>query len=87
MPTVGAVGRQPSRIIVNTGDGKGKSSAAVGVMARAWARGWRVGVVQSLKSGEWNTGEQKLRDRAPTEMRKVKHAFDAGLPARKGLEY
>jgi cob(I)alamin adenosyltransferase len=174
------VTRQPSLIIVNTGDGKGKSSSAVGVMARGWARGWRVVVVQCIKSGDWKTGEQKLaahldiewhamgdgftwdsddlersaelgrlawqdaaaklasgdydlvildeltytisfgwvpvseivaglkaraphtnvvitgRDAAPeiieladtvTEMRKVKHAFDDGVSARKGLEY
>jgi cob(I)alamin adenosyltransferase len=29
-------------------------------MGRAWARGWRVGVVQVIKGGQWNTGEQKL---------------------------
>jgi cob(I)alamin adenosyltransferase len=49
-----------SRVLVNTGDGKGKSSAAFGVMARGWARGWRVGVVQFMKGGTWNTGEAKL---------------------------
>ncbi len=52
--------RVPSIILVNTGDGKGKSSAAFGVMSRAWARGWRVGVIQFIKSGDWNTGEHKL---------------------------
>jgi cob(I)alamin adenosyltransferase len=51
-----------SRVLVNTGDGKGKSSAAFGVMVRGWARGWRVGVVQFMKSGKWNTGEAKLAD-------------------------
>jgi cob(I)alamin adenosyltransferase len=169
-----------SIVLVNTGDGKGKSSAAFGVMVRGWARGWRVGVVQCIKSGTWRTGEQKaavelgiewqsmgdgftwdsddleqtaemgrqawaaartklasgdydllvldeltytmsfgwvpvaevvaaVRDRAPgtnvvitgrdappelieladtvTEMRKVKHAFDQGIQARKGIEY
>jgi cob(I)alamin adenosyltransferase len=52
--------RVPSIILVNTGNGKGKSSAAFGVMSRAWARGWKVGVIQFIKSGEWNTGEFKL---------------------------
>lgn len=52
--------RTPSVVIVNTGDGKGKSSAAFGVMARGWARGWRVGVVQFMKSDKWRTGEEKL---------------------------
>ncbi len=169
-----------SRLLVNTGNGKGKSSAAFGVMGRAWARGWRTAVVQFIKAEEWNTGERQLaahlgvewhtlgdgftwestdldetaakgvaaweaarsvisggeydlvvldeltyvvsfgwvpvddvvgvlRDRpartnvivtgrdAPaelveladtvTEMRPLKHAFDAGIPARKGIEY
>jgi cob(I)alamin adenosyltransferase len=52
--------RPPSLVLVNTGNGKGKSSAAFGVMARGWARGWRVAVVQFVKSGQWKTGEQKL---------------------------
>ncbi|HAM02001.1 MAG TPA: cob(I)yrinic acid a,c-diamide adenosyltransferase, partial [Acidimicrobiaceae bacterium] len=33
--------RVDSIVLVNTGDGKGKSSAAFGVMGRGWARGWR----------------------------------------------
>ncbi len=52
--------RVPSVLIVNTGDGKGKSSSAFGVMLRALARGWKVAVVQFLKSGNWNTGEEKM---------------------------
>ncbi len=51
---------QPSRLLVNTGPGKGKSSAAFGVMGRAWARGWKVGVVQFVKSDKWQVGERKL---------------------------
>jgi cob(I)alamin adenosyltransferase len=51
---------QPSRLLVNTGTGKGKSSAAFGVMGRAWARGWSVGVVQFVKSDKWQVGERKL---------------------------
>ena len=52
----------PSRLLINTGDGKGKSSAAFGVMGRAWARGWQVLVVQFLKSGTWKVGERKLAE-------------------------
>lgn len=52
--------RAPSVVIVNTGDGKGKSSAAFGVMLRAVARDWRVAVVQFVKSGKWHVGEEKI---------------------------
>ena len=54
--------RVDSVVLLNTGHGKGKSSAAFGVMSRGWARGWRVGVVQFIKSGKWKTGERKLAD-------------------------
>jgi cob(I)alamin adenosyltransferase len=49
-----------SLFIVNTGDGKGKSTAAFGMMLRALARDWRVAVVQFVKSGEWRTGEEAM---------------------------
>lgn len=49
-----------SLVVLNTGAGKGKSSAAMGVMLRAVARDWKVAVVQFLKSGDWNTGEEKM---------------------------
>ncbi len=49
-----------SLLLVNTGDGKGKSSAAFGVMMRAVARGWRVAVLQFIKSGDWKVGEETV---------------------------
>ncbi len=49
-----------SLLIVNTGHGKGKSTAAFGMMIRGVARGWKVGVVQFVKSGDWNVGEEKI---------------------------
>ena len=52
--------RAPSLLLINTGDGKGKSTAAFGTVMRAVARGWKVAVIQFLKSGEWNVGEEKI---------------------------
>ncbi|HET6505660.1 MAG TPA: cob(I)yrinic acid a,c-diamide adenosyltransferase [Baekduia sp.] len=46
-------------LIVNTGHGKGKSSAAFGMLLRSWARGYRCGVFQFVKSGKWKVGEAK----------------------------
>jgi cob(I)alamin adenosyltransferase len=52
--------RAPSLVLVNTGDGKGKSTSAFGTAIRALARGWKVAVIQFLKSGEWSVGEEKI---------------------------
>ena len=49
-------------MLVNTGDGKGKSSAAFGVAMRAKARDWPVAVIQFLKSDNWVTGEQLMAE-------------------------
>ena len=56
---VRATRKAPSVVIVNTGDGKGKSTAAFGTAMRAVARGWKVCVIQFLKSNKWKVGEQK----------------------------
>ena len=51
-------------IVVHTGDGKGKSTAAFGVALRAAGHGQRVALVQFIK-GTWKTGEQAAIRRFP----------------------
>nr|WP_070958723.1 cob(I)yrinic acid a,c-diamide adenosyltransferase [Hyphomonas sp. Mor2] len=55
--------RDPDRglVLVHTGDGKGKSSSAFGVIIRALGWGKSVGVVQFIK-GKWITGERQFFD-------------------------
>jgi cob(I)alamin adenosyltransferase len=68
--------RQPSLILVHTGDGKGKSSSAFGVVLRAVARDWKVAVVQFLKSGEWRVGEEQVcRDRLGVDWYAIGEGF------------
>lgn len=66
---------RPSIVLLNTGLGKGKSSAAFGVMGRGWARGWTVGVVQFVKGGKWKTGERKLADHLGIEWHTLGDGF------------
>ena len=51
-------------LIVNTGPGKGKSTAAFGLVVRALGHGWKVGVVQFGKGG-WESGERKVLEGLP----------------------
>ena len=51
-------------LIVHTGKGKGKSTAAFGLVARAIGNGMRIGVVQYVK-GKWRTGEREVLERFP----------------------
>lgn len=56
--------RDPGRglVLVHTGDGKGKSSSAFGMIVRALGWGHTVGVVQFIK-GKWVTGERQFFDK------------------------
>jgi cob(I)alamin adenosyltransferase len=51
-------------IIVHTGKGKGKSTAAMGLAIRAVGNGMKVGIVQFVK-GVWSTGERVVLDKFP----------------------
>jgi cob(I)alamin adenosyltransferase len=55
----GAKRRDRALLIVITGTGKGKSTSAFGTLLRGWARGYRIGVFQFVKSGKWKVGEHR----------------------------
>ena len=59
--------REAGVIVVNTGNGKGKSSSGFGMVIRAMGHGMRVGVVQFIK-GAMSTGEEKFLRRFPDEV-------------------
>jgi cob(I)alamin adenosyltransferase len=67
--------RAESLVLVNTGDGKGKSTAAFGVVMRAVARGWPVAVIQFLKSEKWRVGEEEVARRLGVEWAKTGDGF------------
>lgn len=54
--------REKGLLIVHTGKGKGKSTAAFGLTLRALGNGMRVGIVQFVK-GKWETGERPILER------------------------
>jgi cob(I)alamin adenosyltransferase len=54
-------------LIVHTGKGKGKSTAAFGLVIRAMGNGMRVGVIQFVK-GKWETGERTILEHFPDQI-------------------
>jgi cob(I)alamin adenosyltransferase len=50
-------------VMVHTGDGKGKSTAAFGLALRGWNQGWNLGIFQFVKSAKWRLGEQTAFER------------------------
>ena len=67
-------------VIVNTGDGKGKSTAAFGVVMRAVAREWRVCVIQFVKSDRWKVGEEQIARRLGVDWLKGGDGFSWESP-------
>jgi cob(I)alamin adenosyltransferase len=50
--------RNRALVVVHTGPGKGKSTAAFGLALRGWNQGWPIGVFQFVKSAKWRVGEE-----------------------------
>ena len=55
-------------VVVNTGHGKGKTTAALGVVLRAWGRGMRVIIIQFVKTRTGNYGENRAAKKLGIEM-------------------
>jgi len=55
-------------VIVNTGNGKGKTTAAMGLLLRAWGQGLRVCMLQFIKARTANWGEEKAARKIGLEM-------------------
>ena len=64
---IAAADKKIGIIIVNTGNGKGKSSSAFGMVARALGHGMKVGVVQFIK-GAMSTGDELFLRRFPDDV-------------------
>ncbi len=58
-------------VMVHTGDGKGKSTAAFGLALRGWNQGWSIGVFQFVKSAKWRLGEQTAFEQLGIEWHKM----------------
>jgi len=73
-------------LMVHTGDGKGKSTAAFGLALRGWNQGWRIGVFQFVKSAKWRLGEQTAFEQLPSGFGTVEwHKMGSGWSwSRKG---
>ena len=62
-------------VIVNTGDGKGKTTAAMGTLLRAWGRDFKVIMLQFIKHSTANFGEQRAAQKMDFEMRAMGDGF------------
>ena len=62
-------------VIVNTGNGKGKTTAALGILLRAWGREMRVGGIQFFKHENANFGELRALERMGVTLRPMGDGF------------
>jgi cob(I)alamin adenosyltransferase len=62
-------------LIVYTGDGKGKTTAALGMLTRAWGRGLRTCMIQFIKAETGNWGEVKAAQKMGIEWHKMGDGF------------
>jgi cob(I)alamin adenosyltransferase len=60
--------RRRGLLVVNTGNGKGKTTAALGVLFRAWGRGYRVTMLEFIKSKTSNYGEHRAARKLGIEL-------------------
>jgi len=60
--------KRPPLVIVYTGNGKGKTSAALGILMRSWGRGMSVCMLSFIKSETANFGEERAARKMGIEM-------------------
>jgi cob(I)alamin adenosyltransferase len=67
--------RAQGLVIVNTGNGKGKTTAALGMLTRAWGRGMRVCMLQFIKEQNANFGEERAARKMDVEIHPLGGGF------------
>ena len=67
--------KQKGLVIVNTGNGKGKTTAALGILVRAWGRDMRIGGIQFFKHENANFGELRAMERMGVELTPMGDGF------------
>lgn len=66
---------QNGLVVVNTGDGKGKTTAALGTVLRAWGRDMRCCVIQFIKSESGSWGEARAAEKMGVEWHQMGDGF------------
>lgn len=64
-----------SLCLVLTGNGKGKTTSAIGMAVRGSSMGWRVAVLQFVKSGDWKSGEEEACRKLGIEFKSLGSGF------------